>query len=396
MNIVVFDLEITGHHPGYIRHLLRHWPDPNTTLTLVVSPEFLQAHGDVVQTKTDAAVTWSPITADELRWYTASKSAPLRRAWIEWQLFCRYAKKVHADHGLVMYIDRFQLPLALHLPIPCPISGIYFRPKFHYTNFSNHRPAKGEWLKAQREQLLWRSALRHSKLRTLFSLDPLAVEPLCRLNSSARIRHLPDPVETYPSSSLTISLKQTLGIDPQRKVFLLFGVLDKRKGIYQILAGLKQLSESQQAQITLLLIGPLAEPKQRGAEIQATEHDTAVQIILQDRFVPDEQIQPYFEIADVVLALYQHHVGMSAIVVRAAAAGKPVLASDYGLMGELVKRYSLGIAIDSTKISQIVQGFNDFLKKNLNSIFDINSASRFAQANLPKQFVKTLSQNMLR
>ena len=144
MNLMIFDLETTGHHPGYIRHLLHQCPDPNTTVTMVVSPEFLQEHSDVVQTKTVATVTWSPITADELRWYKTSKDSPLRRAWIEWRLFCRYAKKINADHGLVMYIDRFQFFLALRLPISCPISGIYFRPKFHYTNFSNHRPTKGE------------------------------------------------------------------------------------------------------------------------------------------------------------------------------------------------------------------------------------------------------------
>jgi len=390
MNILLFDLSIVGHHAGYIRHLLHYWPDSETTLNMVVSPEFLQEHGDVVHTESVATVTWSPITGDELRWYNSTDGSPLRRAWIEWRLFCRYAKKMNADQGLVMYMDRFQLPFALRLPIPCPLSGIYFRPKFHYAQLTHHRPIPGEWLKSLRERLLWRSALRHPRLKTLFTLDPFAVEPLRCLGGSAHVEHLADPVEIYPSPTIEISLKQTLGIEPQRKVFLLFGILDKRKGIYQIVEGLKQLSESEQSQIALLLIGPLAEPEHISAELHRLQRDTSVQMVIQDHFVLDEQIQPYFEIADVVLGLYQHHVGMSAILVRAAAAGKPVFASDYGLMGELVQRYQLGRAVDSGEPDEIKLGFRKFLASQPESTFDQNLPLRFAQANSPALFTETL------
>ncbi|MGB0383296.1 MAG: hypothetical protein ACPGWR_00605 [Ardenticatenaceae bacterium] len=39
-----------------------------------------------------------------------------------------------------------------------------------------------------------------------------------------------------------------------------------------------------------------------------------VQIILHKQFVTDQQIHPDFEQADVILAAYQPHVGMSAML----------------------------------------------------------------------------------
>ena len=70
----------------------------------------------------------------------------------------------------------------------------------------------------------------------------------------------------------------------------------------------------------------------------------------------------YFQIADVVLAPYQRHVGMSGILLLAAAANKPVLCSNYGLMGEMVRRYHLGLTVDSSQPQEIAKGLIKFLE----------------------------------
>jgi len=396
--LLIFEPETMGHHPSYLRHLLRDWLDTHTRLTLVVSPEFLRQHADVVQTTSEASVTWCPLTAAELRWYTASKRSLLRRAGVEWQLFCRYAKKTKADHGLIMYVDRFQLPLALGLSLPCPTSGIYFRPKLHYAKLTAHHPAKGERLHALREQWLWRRALRHAQLKTLFSLDPLAVAPLRKLAKSTQVVHLPDPVEMAPQSEEAVmTLRHALGIAPERRVFLLFGMIDRRKGIYQTLAALQQLPRTQQKQLTLLLVGRLAEADKANTltAVAALTQCSSVQIVVCEQFVDETQVQTYFAVADVVLALYQYHVGSSGILLRAAAAGKPVLASDYGLIGELVRRYLLGITVDSTQVKQIAEAICILLTSDLNELFAHNLSKQFVQSNRAEQFGEVLWKNLV-
>lgn len=398
VTVLIFDLEVAGHHPGYLRHLLRYWPDGNTQLIFVVSPELVTRHEDVVGTTTKARVTWQPITQEELRWYTESKRSLVRRTWVEWRLYCRYARKVQADQGLIMYIDRFQLPLALQLFLPCKTSGIFFRPKLHYVKFANHRSTRRERIHALREQWLWWHALRHPNLKTLFCLDPFAVEPLSRLSRNANILALPDPIEWYGcSTTASTPLRQDLGIEAERKILLLFGMIDRRKGIYQALEAVQQLSAAQQAQLALLLVGPLAEADKANvlAQIDAITQHSAVQIVVRDDFIRDTQIQSYFDLADLVLALYQRHVGMSAILVRAAAAGKPVLASEYGLMGELVQRHRLGMTVDSTQPNAVVAGIKTFLSPEPVHLFDKSSVGRFAQANSAHHFSGVIWQQLM-
>lgn len=395
--ILIFDLEVGGHHPGYLRHLLRYWSDINVHLIFVVSPAFAERHKDVVATETEAEVTWKPITQHEIGWYTASRRSLIRRAWIEWQLYYRYAQKLQPDQGLIMYIDRFQLPMALRFPLPCSTSGIFFRPKFHYQQFVDHPWTCGEQLRVWREQWLWCSALCHTQLKTLFSLDPLAVEPLRTLGGNTQIIPLPDPVEfdVQPSDAI-IELRQELGLDPARKVLLLFGVIDQRKGIYQVLEALQQLTAAQQAKLTLLLVGRLAEADRATvlASIAALQQNSSLQIIIQDRFVHDKEIQRYFAVADIILALYQRHVGSSGILLQAAAAGKPVLASNYGLMGELVRQHQLGAVIDSTNSAQIAEAMRKFLKGDPIQSFDCESATQFAQTNSVQRFTEVIWTNI--
>ena len=396
-HLLIFELEVAGHHPGYLRHLLHYWPEADTHVTFVVSPEFAQRHPDVMQTPTQATITWQPITAQELCWYKQSKRSVVQRAWVEWLLYCRYAKTMQVDQGLIMYMDRFQLPLALRCFLPCKTSGIFFRPKFHYRQLNERQPTGKERIDSLREQWLWRSALRHPQLKTIFCLDPLAVEPVRALGGATAVVHLPDPVELYPQPAAAVTmLRQTLGIDPARKVFLLFGMIDQRKGIYQVLAALQQLSITQQKQVTLLLVGSLAQTDRAAvlAEIERLRQNLSVQVILQDYYVPEDEIQLYFAIADVVLALYQRHVGSSGILIRAAAAGKPVLASDYGLMGELVRRHYLGLVVDSTQLTAITRGIVALLAEDPPSLINQKKAAYFANENQALHFVQTIDEHV--
>jgi glycosyltransferase involved in cell wall biosynthesis len=115
-----------------------------------------------------------------------------------------------------------------------------------------------------------------------------------------------------------------------------------------------------------------------------------VQILHVNRFVIDREIQPYFQLSDVVLAPYQRHVGMSAILVRAAAAQKPVLSSNYGLMGEMTRRHQLGLAIDSTDSQAIADGISFLLQTPLAQVGDRSKMQAFAAQNSAQRFADVI------
>ncbi|MEM7533557.1 MAG: glycosyltransferase [Chloroflexota bacterium] len=408
--MILFDLEIHGHHANYISHILQHWPHQQTRLHVVISPRLLKHHSTLRDIKTVCSVEWHPITTDELAWYTHSKRSLVRHALVEWQLLCRYAKKLAVDRVFIPYIDRFQLSLALHLPFPCHVSGIYFRPKFHYHTFVNStasaRPTMAERIHNVRTRCLWWSGLRHRQLKTLLTLDPFAVNPLQKLNSNAHVRHLPDPVDLPSMGNVehaTIN-RQTLGIDEVRVVLLLFGLLNQRKGIYPLFEALSLLPKRIQNKITVLLVGHVDEEEQEQAlaAIQQAQETSFAQIILHDKFIADEDIPHYFAMSDVVLTLYQRHVGSSGVLLLAAAAGKPVLSSSYGLLGEWVRRHELGKVVDSQNPDEIAQALKQLIGdvydgagKDIEQSINRAKAAQFVQTHSTEQFVDIISSAIL-
>jgi glycosyltransferase involved in cell wall biosynthesis len=202
-------------------------------------------------------------------------------------------------------------------------------------------------------------------------------------------------VQIYRDGEANVEkLRENLAIELNRRVFLMFGSLQKRKGIYQLFDAIARLPSHLCQKLCLLFVGPIDSPTVFHNRIAHLCESLPIQIITQDQFVPDRDIQPYFQLADVILAPYQRHIGMSAILVRAAAAGKPVLSTNYGLMGEIVKRYKLGIAVDASIPAEIAQGLTQFITHSPETFFDRSRMQCFAEENLAEKFATTVFQNL--
>lgn len=396
-HLLLFDLSIYGHHPAYIRHLINYWHQSNLAgkLTIVVSPRFLTEHSDVVALSKHLAperIHFLAITETEevqLRPRNTSINRNIRN-FQEWQLLCRYAQKLQADHALVLYYDTYQYYLALNFNPPCPVSGIYFRPTFHYSHFSTAPVSKRKKLQIYWEQFILNRVLQNSKLHTLFSLDPFVVNHISSAAAQRKLVYLPDPVELCQVSP-SQGLREQLGIESHRRVLLLFGALTARKGIDHVLDAIPQLSPNLHEQLAIVMVGEASANYQEHLETKIANllQRYPIQIVRHYAFVAEEEVSAYFQNADLVLATYQRHVGMSGILIQAAAVQKPVLSSDYGLMGELVKQYQLGLAVDTTQPEAIAAGIEQFLHSP-DAIGDGLKMQQFANQNSATQFSATI------
>ncbi len=395
--LMLFELSVGGHYPGYIQHLVRYWRERSLIghLDVVVSPEFLERHYDVVaEAGEEAKIRFIAIAPSQAAVLSPRSSARSRlvRAFQEWKLLRHYATTLKSDHCLIPYFDTRQFPLALGATLPCSFSGIYFRPTFHYPSFENHL-SRHDWVQQLRDRFLMNRVLANPQLQTLFCLDPFVLEHWDQFHSKVQAVYLPDPVQIYEQPlEVTDNLKVSLGIEPHRKVFLLFGALDGRKGIHQLLKATALLSPEDCQQLCLLLVGPIdsQEKSQIDDQIEELQRSRPIQIVGFHQFVIDRDIQPYFHLADAVLAPYQRHVGMSAILVRAAAAQKPVLASNYGLMGEITRRHQLGVVVDSTDPDAIAKGMETLVQTPLAQVGDRQKMQTFAAQNSAQRFANVI------
>lgn len=402
--LMIFDLALGGHHGNYIRHLLEFWCDRNLpgSLDIVVLPQFLKVHSEVADRIAElqhSKIRLVTVTAKEEASLGDRKASINRtiRNFQEWKLFSKYAAALQANHALLMYLDTCELPLTFGMGSPCPFSGIYFRPTFHYGGFSNHIPSRQEKLQQLREKFALNRILHHRQMRTLFCLDPFAAKYIEQWQHNKTVVHLPDPVVTDTIPSLDSKyLRERLGIDGDRKIFLFFGALDGRKGIDQLLDAISLLPNSLCEQLCLLLVGAtgVAEKAAIQAKIESLCETQPVQIVEHYDYVPESEVSAHFQLADVVLAPYQRHVGMSGILLLAAAAGKPVLSSNYGLMGEIVRRYQLGIAVDSTIPAELARGLTRCLVEPLEELGDRAQMQVFAEQNSVDRYASTIFQHL--
>ena len=398
--LMLFDLSVRGHHPNYIQQLLLHRCDEPRfkTLYVVVSPNFLQEHPEVVDLAKSQgdAVQFIAISAAEQQSLLTSKAAIARniKNIQEWRLCCQYAKKLGVDHCLVMYLDTYFLAIAAGLQPCCPFSGIYFRPTFHYNSFKNHSGNQTRKAKLQQgwEKLILGRVLRSSQARTIFSLDPFVGPFLDPGSGPGQLCYLPDPVDLsafqYPAQNL--ELRSRLGIDSHRRICLIFGALTTRKGVYQLLEAAAQLAEPDCEQLCLLFVGESKIKSELEARIATLCNRKPVQVVRRYEFIRDQEIPLYFKSADIVSALYQRHVGSSGILLLAAAAQKPVLGTDYGLMGELVRRYQLGIAVDSTQPTAIAAGLHQLLSADTQPCHDLALMQTWARENSAENYAATI------
>ena len=136
-------------------------------------------------------------------------------------------------------------------------------------------------------------------------------------------------------------------MSPEGRVISLSGVIDKRKGADILAGAFAQAIRNGLDDATLLLAGPhyddikgaLAAPEVR------TLLDTG-RILSIDRLLDEQDMYCAAAASDLVAAPYPNHSGRSSIILWAAAAGTPVLATHRGCIGHVVETENLGLTCD--------------------------------------------------
>ena len=402
--LMVFELSVGGHYPEYIAHLINYWHEQpkSRQLVVIVSPKFIQQHGDVVDLA--KKYSWDQVKVTSISQDEYANLKPFNtginrnlRAWQEFRLLLKYASKYKSNHVFIPYFDTLQIAITLNKSLPFTYSGIYFRPSFYYNNLAKHHSSWRDRVQYWREKLTLSLVLKKPELKTLFCLDSLAVKYINQLSSESKAVYLPDPIQIHPNLELNIEqLRANLGIDPWRQVYLLAGGIGKRKGLDKILDSISLLNSELCHKFCLLIVGSIEENYYQYCLNKAEQltNSLPVQIVFKNQYILESEFQQNIELSDVVLAPYQRHIGMSAILTRAAISQKPVLASDYGLMGEITRRYRLGIAINSAKASEIAEGLTKFLTQPPAIYCDPDLMKQYAEQNTPAKFKNTLFQHI--
>jgi glycosyltransferase involved in cell wall biosynthesis len=213
----------------------------------------------------------------------------------------------------------------------------------------------------------WLASTTLAPLDILHFLDPIPYERIRQRGGplAARARLIPEPVEP-PMTIERSEARRQLNLPQEGRILCCPGWLDQRKGVDRLLRAFASAGPMLRRDDRLLLIGHV-DPSIQDELVKVDELVRRGRIIVRAGVVSDADLHRAFAAADVIAAPYPRSVGSSGIVARAAAFERMLLASDFGWVGMVTKRFRLGLTCDcrdetalARAIPQVLDGSASF------------------------------------
>jgi len=359
-SIMIFEPETGGHHAEYLKVLINYHlvHNHNIILCLVVDQKIVgQMEMVSSQLSGSGSIEVIPLSEEELN---KCKFGPLIvRSYYCWRVCKKYAELKRADHVFFLFLDLVQWPLAFRLSWPkhVKVSGIMFQTSIHYKYFGMApRESLIEAMKRIRKQIILFMAASNSVVDTIFSMD----DSFYKYSKS----HFPKGMKVFYIPDPACMTKHFVGdqilpdSESDKIVFLLFGALDARKGVFEVLKAIDCLNEKTKEKVSFWFAGKVKEKYKAlfYEKLEAIDTTMNVELVrITDRFLTNDELKEAVVQSDVILAPYQRFVGSSGVLLWAASAEKPVIAQDYGLVGAWVKKYRLGVTVDTCSSQAIAE-----------------------------------------
>lgn len=142
------------------------------------------------------------------------------------------------------------------------------------------------------------------------------------------------------------------------KVILFFGLIRPYKGLDKLILAFKELI-AQKPDTTLLVAGECYEDEKKYTDLIRNE-GLQEKVIFINKFIPNEEIEPYFKAADVVCLPYNSGT-QSGILMMAYGFRIPAVVTNVGGIGELVQPGKTGVVVENNEPQNLIAGLTEVL-----------------------------------
>jgi glycosyltransferase involved in cell wall biosynthesis len=157
---------------------------------------------------------------------------------------------------------------------------------------------------------------------------------------------LPDPIETPVRFERTSACRR-LGLNPDHRYLSLLGVIDRRKGIHDLLAAIKCVESQLPADVRFLVAGRCASDVREVLQGKYQGLVDSERVVVRDQHLSQEELWAACYASTIMLLPYPEHQYSASILIRAAAAEVPVVCNAIGWMHETTERHELGWTCDT-------------------------------------------------
>jgi glycosyltransferase involved in cell wall biosynthesis len=301
-------------------------------------------------------------------------------------------RKVQPDHTFITFGN----PLSHLAGIPSPLTHQLRRPgvESEIVLLFGKYAYRHRGLRNQMKQQLALAVLSRGPWKRIHHIVPHAVATMKSFGNglAAKACLLPDPVELPPLMSRE-GARRILDVPLQGRYIALVGLVDRRKGAFELLKAFSKALPRLNPDDRLLLAGKASEEVRQSLHGEFASLVQNRRILSIDRHLTTEELWAGCKAANLIATPYPTHRYSASIVIRAAASGVPVLANSIGWMHDVIQRFSLGTTCDTNRL----ECFADCLAQSLSSSHSYtmsDQAKRFVQFHEASNFTAHLSMGL--
>lgn len=341
---IIHTQTVGGHQLEYLHHLYLGAMNNNTAAFVFVVPRRFEEDSKRMDWPSAKNIIIDIMEGNE---EPSPTCGLLKKGWINSNTIRKYCKKYNATDVITISIMEY-LPFLPFLVRNVRFSGIVYRIYLYEwkdeSRFMRLQDALKYWI------------MKHFNVfHCIFMCnDSSAAACLNRIYHTNKFRYLPDPIgslQTYKG----VNLRKKMGI-PDKKIVLLHpGGMNPYKNTLGILKALDMLDEESRKNLAVVFAGQVTDYIRNDFDILYEKVGSKMQLCLFEGFLPFELMADLFVTSDYVLVPYSVKGQSSGIVGHAAYYGKPVVSTQGGVIGKMVKKWKLGQLLYRSSETSIYQ-----------------------------------------
>lgn len=379
LKILIFDTSIDGHHLEYLHHLYQAHENIYSEIIFCVPEKFKEIKNTLIWNN-KSNIKFNFID-NETCAYLQSKGR-INYAYSVSKILLKKCKQEKPDKVFLISILQL-LPVLPFFFIRRKekISGIIYKIYLYCWK-------KYSWVEKVYEVLRFLSVKFSNNIHKIFVLnDSASARKMNMIWHSEKFISLPDP---FQSIIADVAFEKPL-LDSTKTKVLHFGGLARRKGTMEILQAISIICDEKKAEnFQFVFAGKVNDDIKDEFYRLFGLLKNKCDIILMDKFCSYEELNELCKECNIILVPYQNAYSSSGVIAYAAKFHKPVVVPDDGLLGKLVKKYKLGLAVKDLTVKTI----SNILTSGNKIPIDANLEDEYIQKNSVENFDHTIFENI--
>jgi glycosyltransferase involved in cell wall biosynthesis len=209
---------------------------------------------------------------------------------------------------------------------------------------------------------LWKPIYRKSMARNHF-IFPIPSNSISQIYSSymqgifsGRTICMESAVGSMVKAIPKQDARRRLGLPQDKPLFLSFGVPHPAKDVETVFRALNDIPD-----VFLIQAGMAAYSVGQNPTKLAGKYDMRDKVIIRDHYIPEEEKPYYFHAADAVILSYTKQLASATGLLWEACLYAPVIASDNGEQGEIVRAFQLGLLFKAQDVDSLREAVIRFI-----------------------------------